>query len=72
MLYVTNFVEAKTNNAQHMKIALMQFEDSAFMQADLGLRFLLTESADIVVYVNEQRMSMSDCTDGHLYCLYMA
>ena len=34
-------------------------------QADLGLRCPLTESMDTVVYVDEQRMIRSDCTDAH-------
>ena len=34
-------------------------------QADLGLRCSLTESLDTVVYVDEQRVSVLDCTDAH-------
>ena len=48
----------------------------AFAQADLGLRCPLTESMDIVVYVDKQRMSRPDCTDTHanldLRCSIMA
>ena len=48
----------------------------AFAQADQGLRCPLTESMDIVVYVDEQRMSRSDSTDAHahldLRCSHMA
>ena len=41
----------------------------AYAQADLDLRCPLTdsESIDIVVYVNEQRMSRSECTDAHAH-----
>ena len=38
-----------------------------FVQADQGLRCLLTESLDIVVCVNEQRIPRSDCTDVHAH-----
>ena len=34
-------------------------------QADLGLRCPLTESVDIVVYVNKQKLPRLDCTDAH-------
>ena len=34
-------------------------------QADLGLRCAFTESMDIGVLVDEQRMSISDCIDAH-------
>ena len=36
-------------------------------QADLGLRYLLTESVDtaVHVYVDEQKMLRLDCTDAH-------
>ena len=37
----------------------------AFAQAGLVLRCPLTESMDTVVYVDEQRMSRSDCMDAH-------
>ena len=47
-----------------------------FAQADVDLRCPLTESADTVVYIEEQRMSGSDCTDAHarldLCCSHMA
>ena len=39
-------------------------------QADLGFRCLLTESMDTVVYVDEQRMSRSDCTDAHAHPVF--
>ena len=46
------------------------------MQADLGLGCPLIESMGTVVYVDEKRMSRSDCTDAHadldLRCLHMA
>ena len=32
---------------------------------DLGLRCPLTESMATVVYVDEQKMPRSDCTDAH-------
>ena len=35
--------------------------------SDLCLRCPLTESMDIVVYVDEQRMSRPDCTDAHTH-----
>ena len=34
-------------------------------QADQDLSCPLAELMNIVVYVDEQRMSRSDCTDGH-------
>ena len=47
----------------------------AFVQADLGLHFQLTESMDTVVYVDKQRVSRPDCMDVHahlnLRCLHM-
>ena len=49
----------------------MQFADNAgpdqpsFMQADKDHCWALTESKDAVVYVDQQRMSRSDCTDVH-------
>ena len=43
----------------------MHLTNNAFVQADLGVRCPLTESVDTVVYVNEQRISRSDCTDAH-------
>ena len=49
----------------------MQFADNtspdqpAFAQADLGIHGPLTGSLDIVVSVDEQRMSRSDCTYAH-------
>ena len=36
-------------------------------QADQGLRCPLTESMDIVVHVDEQRIYRSDCTDVHAH-----
>ena len=51
----------------------MQFADSAgpdpcaFVQTDQGLYCPLTESLNIVVYVDEQRMSRSDCTGAHAH-----
>ena len=41
------------------------------MLADLVLCYSLTESMDIIVYADEQRMSRSDCTDLNLPCLLM-
>ena len=35
-------------------------------QAELGLRFPLTESGDNVVYVDEQKVPRLDCTDAHV------
>ena len=56
----------------------MQFEDTKqalIMLADLVLCYSLTESMDIIVYADEQRMSRSDCTDVpthlNLPCLLM-
>ena len=37
----------------------------AYAQTDLGLHCLLTEGMDTVVYVDEQRMSRSDCSGAH-------
>ena len=37
----------------------------AFVQADQGLRCPLTEPIVIAVYVDEQKMPASDCTDAH-------
>ena len=39
----------------------------AFTQADQSLHFPLTESMDIVSYVDEQITSRSDCTDVHAH-----
>ena len=39
----------------------------AFTQANQGLHCPLSESMDIVVYVDEQRMSRSNCTDAHAH-----
>ena len=36
----------------------------AFAQADLGLRCLISESVDTIVYVDKQRMFGSDCMDA--------
>ena len=48
----------------------------AYAQADRGLHCPLTELMDIVVYVDEERMSRPDCTDTHVHlglcCLHMA
>ena len=62
------YFSQKTYDALHKKRALIQFVDNAgpdqpAHQADLGLHCPLTESMDTVVYVDEQRMSRSDCTD---------
>ena len=49
---------------------------SVFAQADLGLRYPLTESMDTLIYVDEQRMPRSDCINAHydlgLQCSHMA
>ena len=51
----------------------MQFANNAGPD---NLHCLLTESMDIVVYVNKQRMPRSDCTDAQahldLRCSHMA
>ena len=50
------------------KRALRSIQDLAQLRrlkADLGLRCLLTESVDTVVYVDEQKMPRPDCTDAH-------
>ena len=53
-------------------MTLIQFADNA--QADLSLRCPLTESMNAVVYVDEQRILRSDCTDAYadldLCCLH--
>ena len=36
-----------------------------FAQAELGLHCPLSASMDTVVYVEQQRMRRSDCTDPH-------
>ena len=71
-----------TYYAQRTKMALLQFADNAgpdqlhICIADQGLHCPHTESMDTVVYVEEERMSRSDCTDVHAHldlpCLYMA
>ena len=48
-----------------VKFCPVVWDKTAFVQADQGLCCLLTELVDTVVYVNEQRMSRSDCTDAH-------
>ena len=59
--------------AQRKKRALMQFAGNAGpdqhsnAQADQDLRCPFTVSIDNVVYVNEQRMTRSDCTDAHAH-----
>ena len=47
----------------------MQFADNVGpgQPAYLGLCCPLTESMDTVIYVYEQRMSRSDCTDVHAH-----
>ena len=59
--------------AERMKRALMQFcgqrrprSACANAQAELGLHCPLTELMNTVVYVDEQRMLRSDCTDAHV------
>ena len=37
------------------------------LQADQDFHCLFTDSMDIVVYVEDQRMSRSDCTDVHIH-----
>ena len=44
-----------------MQFANLNTDPNHFAQTDLGLRCLLTESMDTVVYVDEQRMSRSHC-----------
>ena len=60
-------------DAQRTKRTLMQFTDNAgpdqpaHTQADLGLRFPDWRIKDTIVYVDEQRMLRSDCTDAHAH-----
>ena len=48
--------------AMHNKGPLCNLQTT---QADLGLCCPLTESVNIVVYVNKQKMPRLDCTDGY-------
>ena len=54
-----------TFDAQRTKRILLQFADNA--GPDQGLRCMLTELMDTVVYeyVDKQRMLISNCTDAH-------
>ena len=63
-------------NALHTKRAQSVDNGGPDVQAGLGLCCPFTESMDTVVYVNEQRMSRSDCIDAQadldLGCLQIA
>ena len=55
----------RINDAQRTKKAHIQYAGSADLdQAAQFLRFPLTESMAIVVYVDEQKMTRSDCMDA--------
>ena len=56
-------------DAQCTKGALIKFADIARpdQPADQDLCSRLTKSVDTVVYVDEQRMLRSNCTDVHAY-----
>ena len=43
----------------------MQFADT-FVQTDLGLYFMFTESMDTAVYVDKQRIHRSDSTNADI------
>ena len=60
-----SFFWAEHNDVQHTKRALMQFVGNT--APDQCLRCPLTQSLDTVVYVDEQRMTRSDCTDGQAH-----
>ena len=68
---LTNFSVKMAYDAQHTKRALMQFAVSEGPDQPAHLCRLirafvpLTESINIVVYVDEQRMLGSHCTDVH-------